>query len=557
MGRVPRIGPAALVAVLALALALAAGGCTSPMEYVRNGFKVGPNYRPAPAPVAQHWIDASDAQVRSTSPDLAQWWRVFRDPTVERLVDCAYRQNLTLRQAGYRVLEARLQLAIARGEFFPQTQTAEGGYARVGESLGGLGGLGGLGSRFADQWNFGFNLAWEIDFWGRLRRAIVAGQDNLDASVANYDQAMVTMLGDIAQNYVQVRTDQERILLLQSSVAVQEGVLKYIELRFNAGFRVNELDLDQAQSNLAQTKAQILPLEIDLRQASNRLCTLLGIPATDLQYLLGTGPIPTAPPEVAVGIPADLLRRRPDVRQAERLAAAQAEQIGIAEAQLYPTFTLNGSMNWQAANFKDLFTSNAFGGSIGPQFSWNILNYGRLRNNVLYQDALLKELLVKYQATVLQASQDVENGIVTFLRSQVQAKLLQESVVAANKAVNIVVLQYKAGSVDFNRYATIESALVTQQDLMAQAQGQIAQGLVQVYRAMGGGWETRCQGPGGAGALSPVPPNPYELQQELPAAPASPPTRTPEPIPPPSVPEPVVQPAPETPPGSAPTLPPR
>ena len=175
------------------------------------------------------------------------------------------------------------------------------------------------------------------------------------------------------------------------------------------------------------------------------MCTLLGIPPTDLQYLLGTGPIPTAPPEVAVGIPADLLRRRPDVRQAERLAAAQAEQIGIAEAQLYPTFTLNGSMDWQASTFKGLFSSNAFGGSVGPQFSWNILNYGRLRNNVLYQDALLKDLLVGYQTTVLQASQDVENGIVTFLRSQVQAKLLQESVVAANKAVELVVKQYGVG----------------------------------------------------------------------------------------------------------------
>ena len=203
------------------------------MEYVRNGFKVGPNYQPAPAPVAAHWIDASDAQVRSASPDLARWWSVFNDPAVNRLVDCAFRQNLTLRQAGFRVLEARLQLAIARGELFPQTQTANGGY-----SAGGAGAGSGAvwASPFADQWNFGFNLAWELDFWGRLRRAITAGQDNLDASVANYDQAMVTMLGDIAQNYVQLRTDQERILLLQQQRGGASGVLKYIDLRFKAGF---------------------------------------------------------------------------------------------------------------------------------------------------------------------------------------------------------------------------------------------------------------------------------------------------------------------------------
>ena len=177
----------------------------------------------------------------------------------------------------------------------------------------------------------------------------------------------------------------------------------------------SELDLDQAVSNLAQTQAQIPPLEIDIRQSENRLCTLLGIPATDLRYLLGTGPIPAVPPEVAVGIPAELLRRRPDVRQAERLAAAQAEQIGIAEAQLYPTFSITGVLNWQATNFKDLFNSNAFNGNVGPQFQWNILNYGRLRNNVLYQDALLKDLIVGYQSTVLQASQDAENGIVDIL----------------------------------------------------------------------------------------------------------------------------------------------
>jgi NodT family efflux transporter outer membrane factor (OMF) lipoprotein len=513
-------------------MAFFAGGCTGPMEYVRNGFKVGPNYHPAAAPVAPHWIDASDAQVRGASPDLARWWRVFRDPALDRLVDCGFQQNLSLRQAGFRVLAARLQLAIARGEFFPQSQTAGGGYSRVSPSLLAVPGL---PPEFYSSWNFGFSLAWELDFWGRLRRAITAGQDNLDASVADYDQAVVTMLGDIAQNYVQVRTDQDRIRLLRASVDLQRGVLNFIEARFKVGM-VSRLDLEQAKSNLAQTEAQILPLEIDVRQASNRLCTLLGIPATDLQYLLGTGPIPTAPPEVAVGIPAELLRRRPDVRQAERLAAAQGEQIGIAEAQLYPTFSITGSMDWQATNFKDLFTSHAFNGSIGPQFQWNILNYGRIHNNVLLQDALLKDLLVSYQSTVLQASQEAENGIVTFLRAQVQAKYLQESVRAANMAVAIVIFQYEKGAADFNRYATIEQALVTQQDLFAQAQGQIAQGLVQVYRAMGGGWEIRCP------ALPGVPPNPYAARQELPLPLASPPTRAPEPVPTPPTMPPVMPP---------------
>ena len=234
----------------------------------------------------------------------------------------------------------------------------------------------------------------------------------------------------------------------------------------------------------------------------------MGIPAMDLQSLLGTGAIPSAPPQVAVGVPCDLLRRRPDVRQAERLAAAQGEQIGIAEAQLYPTFSLGGVINWQAGNLHDLFTPAAFNGSVGPQFQWNLLNYGRLQSGVVYQDARFKELVVAYQQTVLQANQDAENGIVTFLRSQVQEKLLRESVHAANKAVKIVVFQYEKGAADFNRYATIEQALVTQQDLMAQAQGLIAQGLVQTYRALGGGWEIRCEGPNGAASMPPEPPIP-------------------------------------------------
>ncbi len=340
MWRVPRVWPAA---VALAALALVAGGCTSPLEYVRNGFKVGPNYQPAPAPVAAHWIDASDAQVHSVSPDLARWWGVFNDPALNRLVDCAFRQNLTLRQAGFRVLEARLQLAIAQGGLFPQTQTADGGYHRVGAGAGsGAGILGGL-RLFLDQWNFGFNLAWELDFWGRLRRAIAAGQDNLDASVANYDQAVVTMLGDIAQNYVKSAPTRNEILLLRNSVAVQQGVVNYIQARFNRRLPPNA---NWTWIRPSATSGRPRPKSRRWRSTSARPptasapCWAFRRPTCNT--CLGTGPIPNVPPEVAVGIPAELLRRRPDVRRAERLAAAQAEQIGIAEAQLYPTFSITG-----------------------------------------------------------------------------------------------------------------------------------------------------------------------------------------------------------------------
>jgi len=376
----------------------------------------------------------------------------------------------------------------------PQTQNMTGSYQRIATPFNVPLKTPLTTPGFYDQWSYGFNLNWELDFWGRFRRAVIAADDNLQASCYGYDAVLVTLLGDVAQNYVRVRTDQERIKLLQANAEVQRGVLKFIETRFRAGFRQTELDYDQAVSNLRQTEAAILPLAIDGRQGEDLLSILMGMPPADLEPMLGLAPIPSAPPEVAIGIPADLLRRRPDVRQAERLAAAQGEQIGIALTDLYPAFSINGDLGWEANRFPDLFKTTAFNGSVGPAFQWNLLNYGRIINNVRYQDARFQELVVTYQQSVLEADREVEDGLVTFLRSQRQTKLLEESVVAAERAVKIVVLQYEKGAVDFNRYAVIEQNLVTQQDLLAQARGQIAQGLVATYRAMGGGWEIRLGG---------------------------------------------------------------
>jgi outer membrane protein TolC len=256
---------------------------------------------------------------------------------------------------------------------------------------------------------------------------------------------------------------------------------------------LGELDVQQAEATLKQTEAAISSLEIDMRSANNRLCVLMGMPPADLQNMLGTGSIPTSPPEVCVGIPAELLRRRPDVRRAERLAAAQAEQIGIAETALYPAFSINGTMGWSANNFKDLFKSEAFNGSVGPSFNWNLLNYGRIVNNVYFNDARFQELILAYQDTVLTAQEEVEDGIVTFLRTQQRLKLLDDSVKAGTIARGIALRLYEKGETgfDFNRYAVIEQNLIQQQDAWAQAQGQIAQGLISIYRALGGGWEIR------------------------------------------------------------------
>ena len=492
-----------LAIAAASALLLLQGGCTSCHEYLRNGFKVGPNYSRPPALVAEHWIDANDQRVRSQCDDLASWWRAMDDPLLDQLMTNAYSQNLTLRQAGFRVLEARAQYGIAVGEFFPQQQNLTGSYRRSGR-----------GVVFTNSWSTAFNLAWELDFWGRFRRAIESADASLDASVFNYDDVLVTLLSDVATNYVQIRTNQERLKLLENTVKIQTDVYNFINERLKIGFGiVTELDRSQAESNLKQSQRKLHNYESILRTAENRLCTLLGIPTVDLEPMLTAGPkqsIPAVPDYLVVGIPAALLRRRPDVRRAERQAAAQAEQIGIAQTDLYPAFTINGTLGWQASTFRALFSSQALNASVGPSFQWNLLNYGRILNNVRFQDATFKELVATYQETVLEADEEVENGIVTFLQAQERARLLRESVDAAYRVLMVIIAQYQnpvqAQNIDFNRYAVILQNLIQQQDQWAQARGQVDFGLINVYRGLGGGWQIRLPPPHGVEVLPAEPP---------------------------------------------------
>jgi NodT family efflux transporter outer membrane factor (OMF) lipoprotein len=474
-------------------------GCTTLKEYIDNGFKVGPNYAAPPAPVAKQWIDANDLRLRQDSDDLKEWWKVFNDPVLDKLICFAYEQNLSLRQAGFRILQARAQLAISKGELFPQSQYFQADYTRNSLSHALANStfntpLGTFGlQQFYSQWDFGFGLNWEIDFWGRFRRAVESDAANLDASVANYDDVLVTLLGDVASNYVQYRTLETRIKYTKDNVELQRETTRLAEARFKANTQ-NALDLEQSRSTLAQTESQIPELEISLRQANDRLCVLLGIPPEDLKEKIGSAAIPKAPPEVAVGIPADLLRRRPDVRRAERQAAAQCAQIGVAESEFYPHFAIMGTIGYSADQFKDLLHSNSLQGDVGPTFQWNILNYGRILNGVRLQDAHFKELVAAYQNSVLNASAEVENGLVTFLKAEQRARHLADSVASADKAVVILRAQGKAGTIDFTRVIQVEQDKVVQEDALAQAKGEIAQGLIQVYRALGGGWQLRCTG---------------------------------------------------------------
>ena len=497
-------------------LALLLCGCTGLREYIHNGFEVGPDYRRPPAPVAERWIDADDVRIRSEKVDDSQWWAVFNDPVLNGLVQTAYQQNLSVREAGFRVLEARAQRAIACGSLFPQQQQAYADYNRnkISKKIS--------NQIFApDKWfsiyDGGFNLAWELDFWGRFRRALESADADLDASVENYDDVLVTLIGDIANTYLQLRTFQQRIRYARENVALQSKNLVIVTAKTKGGEgKFGNLEVDQSTSDLAQLQASIPGFQIQVRQLANQLCTLLGVPPRDLEAELGIADIPAPPLEVAVGIPGELLRRRPDVRRAERQVAAQSAQIGVAEAELYPQIAIVGAIGLEANQFGDLFGPGASTGTIGPSLRWNILNYGRLLNNVRFQDARFQELAARYQNTVLRANQEVEDGLVAFLKTKEQVLYLAKSVDAAADAVRIGTANYDQGKVDFIWLAVLQENLAQQQDQLAQARGAAAQAVVQVYRALGGGWQIRCGGSASVPAAV-VQPEPLPQPREMPA----------------------------------------
>ncbi|MBN1908602.1 MAG: efflux transporter outer membrane subunit [Pirellulales bacterium] len=472
---------------------LVAGGCAPIRTYVANGFKVGPNYATPATEVAEDWIDAGDSGVNNRTDELAQWWTTLGDPTLNCLIEAAADQNLTLREAGCRVLQARAARAIAVGGLFPQQQDLSGQFSRNAMSIAAAN-TRLVENRFFDQWETGFNLAWELDFWGRFRRAIEAADADLNASIEAYDQVLVTLLADVASTYTEIRTLQRRIDLARQNADLQHEMWIIADARFR-GEQVSELDVDQAASTLAQTEALIPDLEYQLRQATNRLCILLGTPPADLAPCLGKGPIPTTPEQVAVGIPVNLVRRRPDVRQAEREVAAQSARVGIAVSDLYPHVAITGTIGGSSELWGDLFGSHAFQGNVGPSFQWNVLNYGRLLNEIRRQDARLAEQIVAYQNRVLQANAEAENGVARFLLAKKRTDWLAQSVAAAKKGMRVATAEYRGGQIDFNRVALVEQNLVDQQDLLTQAQGEIVLGLIETYRALGGGWQIRCAPP--------------------------------------------------------------
>lgn len=468
-------------------------GCTSCREYVANGFKVGPNYCRPDAAVAGQWIDANNPAIDGGQICNAAWWQTFNDPVLDSLISSAYQQNLSLRIACLRILEARAQRAIVAGNLFPQGQEAFGDYSRIKLSKNGPSGT--SPNLYFNEWTLGGSLAWELDFWGQFRRALEAADANLDASVEGYDHVLVLLLSDVAQSYANVRIAEQRLAYAKQNVESQKGSLRWADDRLRNG-ATTRLDVTQAISNLAQTEASIRPLEASRRHAVNQLCILMGMPPYNLDERLANHQgIPKAPSHLAIGIPAELLRRRPDVRKAEREVAAQSALIGVATADLYPHFSINGTIFVDAMDVKDLFNADSVAGAVGPSFRWNILNYGRLLNNIRVQKFRFQQLVVQYQNIVLQANAEAENAIVSLINSQQQVLSLAKSAGASSESVQLISSQYNEGIVDFNRVFTVQRELTQQQDQLAVAEGSVAQCMIQLYRALGGGWQVRLNNP--------------------------------------------------------------
>ena len=500
-----------------LILGLLSGGCANTRQWWNNGCKVGPDYCLPTATAAESWIDAGDPRLRCSPQETACWWTAFGDPALDQLVAAASAQNLTLKTAGLRILEARAERGVAAGNLFPQQQEMTAQYTRNAMSATSYPfNLIPLPQYSYDNWSTGFDAAWELDFWGRFRRAVEAADAQLNAQVEGYDNVLVLLQAEVATSYIQMRAYEERLQLAQKNLDLQRETLRIVTLREQQGL-VTELDVQQATANLGATEALIPTIIIGHRQAQNRLCVLLGQPPHQLAEIVPSpGPIPVPPQEVIVGIPAELLARRPDVRQAERLAAAQSAQIGIAEAEFYPHIAITGTIGVQAEQFNQVFESGSLFGAIGPGMHWNILNYGRIKNNVRAQDARFQQAIVNYRDTVLHANEEVENGLVSFLQEQERVKSLDRSTHAAARSVEIAMLQYQKGLINYQPLLDSQRALVQQQDVLAQSRGAVGTNLVSIYKALGGGWKARLAEPQPAAQQSPAP-EPVPAGTESPA----------------------------------------
>jgi len=460
---------------------------------------VGPDFVRPEEPANPAWLDAELEQFDTDSAELAEWWRTLNDPVLDELIATARRENNSLRIAGVRVLESQARLNIAVGNKYPQQQVLAGDVTAIGTSENAANSV--TTDTSFTEFNIGASVVWEIDFWGRFRRGIEAADADLLASIASYDDAMVLVTAQVADVYALVRSTEEQLRLAKESYEIQKRSFEIAEILFRNGSS-SELDALQAHTQLLGTEAVIPALELSLRQLRNSLSVLLGRTPGDIADILkGEGSLPDIPEAVSVGIPANMLRQRPDVRRAELQALAQNARVGVAQADLYPSFTLTGSLGLSAregtstaSGVDQLFESDSLAYSFGPTFVWPFLNYGRIRNSVRVQDARLQQALIAYRDTVIQAAREVEDAMAAFIGTQKQDEILEEGVATAHRSAQLSLLRYQEGFADYQRVLQAQQALFGQQQRYAANRGEILRSFVALYRGLGGGWQSIPQG---------------------------------------------------------------
>ncbi len=438
---------------------------------------VGPDYSKPVMPVPDSWHTKLQDGLSAQQPRrLAHWWTVFHDPLLSKLIKRAAARNLDLKKARIRLLEARARRTMSRSALFPALNTS----GSITKNRG--------SNRETNLYNAGFDAGWELDIFGGVRRSVEAATADQQAEKENLRDILVSLLAEVCQNYIDVRTSQVRLTVAAENIKTQQQSLDLVKSRYASGL-VTDLDIQQATYSLESSRAQVPSQRTSLNEAMNRLALLLGLPPGALnRQLRQKEPIPLPPPQVAVGIPADLIRRRPDIRRAERRLAAQSARVGVAAAALYPTLKLNGSIGFEALSFNHLFDSINRTSSFGPAISWPIFDAGQIRANIKAQSAVRDQYFIQYESTVLTALNEVENALTAYTNEQNQARHLKLSAAAAEKSLKLARIRYTSGLTNFTAVLNAQESLLAIEDQAARSAGALSTDLIRIYKALGGGW---------------------------------------------------------------------
>ncbi len=468
-------------------------GLASAMTFLA-GCAVGPDYHQPQMATPAQWNASPINVATNIEPSVTAWWTTFNDPQLNSLIDRAVKANLDLRMAGARVREARAQYRIAAANRWP-TVDATGSYARQKQSehqpiIGSLP-LPGYVPFENNVYQAGFDASWEIDVFGGTRRAVEAGKAEVAAAEFGQRHVLVTLLGEVARNYVETRGCQRRLEIARKNIKAQEEALALTRDRFKNGL-TSDLDVQQAATLLATTRADIPMLENSIQASIHRLGVLLGQPpAALLAELSKPTPIPAALPKVPAGLPSDLLRRRPDIQQAERQLAASTARIGVATADLFPKFSLTGVAGFQSVSASDWFTEGSRFWSLGPTVQWKVFDAGRIRANIRVQNARQEQALAAYEKTVLTSFEEVENALVAYAKEQIRRRSLEDAVKSSQDSLHLANQLYSNGLASFINVLDAERSLYHAEDALAQSDKAITQHLIGLYKALGGGWENQ------------------------------------------------------------------